>query len=765
MKMGLLTAYGISTDCTGGMKMKKVWYVLSVSLLLTALILGGAFSATANTTNAGSCGDEATWSYADGVLTIVGEGAMSDYSNNAPWAELEITSVVIGEDITAIGATAFSGLGELETVTLEDGSKLAKIGKGAFYNCASLTGIAIPYGVREIGEWAFYGCAALAEIDFCGTQAEWDAVEKGDSWNVGAGACAVNYLHELQWEYVDVGGHQRMCTVCGETMSERHDWEKISETPATHTEDGEVTYKCKGCQKEVTETIPANVDQHVYGEWVEVDGNTHKRVCACGNAEETEVHHWDNGTVTTASTHMKEGVKTYLCTDCGSTKTEVIEKTGHVYNILISVDENEHKLVCACGDEQESHEAHNFPARGTVKKQATHTEYGLMAYTCACGETRVELIGKTGTHTYATYDDEYEDATQHKKVCACGHAIYEDHAWGEGEVTKDATHTELGETTYTCACGQEKVEANIAKTTEHSYSTGWMKCDATQHKKVCACGEAEYEDHNWDDGDVIKQQTHVTDGSIKYICEDCGETKTVTVPAGHAYGAWAQLDANEHQAVCDCGHTTTAAHQWDEGEITTPATHTTKGEKTYTCVCGETKTEDVATTAEHSYGEWTDHNKDQHKKVCACGDVIYSVHQWEVSTVQPTHTKDGEIRYTCSDCGKTNSQKIDKLSEQHSYGDWTKLDDDQHKKVCACGDEIVEEHAWDKGEVVSEATAQAEGKMKYVCKDCGCEKTEAIPMLDGGAETGCGATVAGGAALMLLLSVGSVALVYRKKED
>lgn len=42
-------------------------------------------------------------------------------------------------------------------------------------------------------------------------------------------------------------------------------------------------------------------------------------------------HSWDSGIVTQAATCTAEGVKTYTCTSCGSTKTESIAKTDHNY--------------------------------------------------------------------------------------------------------------------------------------------------------------------------------------------------------------------------------------------------------------------------------------------------------------------------------------------------------------------------------------------------------------------------------------------------
>ncbi len=58
--------------------------------------------------------------------------------------------------------------------------------------------------------------------------------------------------------------------------------------------------------------------------------------CACGASYTDSYtnatgHGYDGGRVTTAATCTAEGVKTYTCTKCGSTKTEAIAKTAHSY--------------------------------------------------------------------------------------------------------------------------------------------------------------------------------------------------------------------------------------------------------------------------------------------------------------------------------------------------------------------------------------------------------------------------------------------------
>ncbi len=57
------------------------------------------------------------------------------------------------------------------------------------------------------------------------------------------------------------------------------------------------------------------------------------------------VHTWDEGAVTTLPTCTEDGVRTYLCTHCGSTRTEGIKPTGHSY-VYTPVDTSHHEINC-----------------------------------------------------------------------------------------------------------------------------------------------------------------------------------------------------------------------------------------------------------------------------------------------------------------------------------------------------------------------------------------------------------------------------------
>lgn len=100
-------------------------------------------------------------------------------------------------------------------------------------------------------------------------------------------------------------------------------------------------------------------------------------------------HEWDEGVITTAATCEAEGVKTFTCTKCGETKTEVIPATGHAWG------------------------------EWTVTQEPTCDEPGVETRICANDETHVETreIPAKG-HTLEGYEYDEEG---HWQVCDCGH--------------------------------------------------------------------------------------------------------------------------------------------------------------------------------------------------------------------------------------------------------------------------------------------------------------------------------------------------------
>lgn len=68
-------------------------------------------------------------------------------------------NVVIPEDVTAIGASAFCCCGNLKSVEIPEG--VTYIGASAFRDCDSLSNVGFPGSVTFLGDGAFLGCKSL----------------------------------------------------------------------------------------------------------------------------------------------------------------------------------------------------------------------------------------------------------------------------------------------------------------------------------------------------------------------------------------------------------------------------------------------------------------------------------------------------------------------------------------------------------------------------------------------------------------------------
>lgn len=218
--------------------------------------------------------------------------------------------------------------------------------------------------------------------------------------------------------------------------------------------------------------------------------------------------------------------------------------------------------------------------------------------------------------------------------------------------------------------------------------------------------------------------------AILPVLSGCGNNKSnVCLIGKHKYGEYTINEDGTHSKTCTlCGDVLTNDHVWNNGSNTTPATHINDGVKTYECTrCGATRTETIEKTSEHEYGSWTSINEYSHKKTCTCGNVYSLSHSFDggVITKEATHIEDGEKTYTCSDCGYTKTEKIDKIAE-HQYSNWISLDSQYHGRECSCGDDAIEEHTFDEGTITSQGTIFEKGVKTYTCTKCGEEKTESI---------------------------------------
>ena len=211
----------------------------------------------------GTCGDSVTWSLeTDGTLIVLGTGEMDDYSGtDMPWIDHQtsikkvviesgvtrigscafyyctgltavtipegiitiddlafaacssLTDVTIPDSVTSVGDETFAECGSLRNVIVGDG--VQELGSTCFGYCSNLTTITLPGGLTAIGSSAFAGCKSLSSVTYCGTEAQWDAI------NINIGN---DYLMSTARSYHIFAAatcmNPKTCTICGETDGE-----------------------------------------------------------------------------------------------------------------------------------------------------------------------------------------------------------------------------------------------------------------------------------------------------------------------------------------------------------------------------------------------------------------------------------------------------------------------------------------------------------------------------------------------------------------
>ncbi len=428
------------------------------------------------------------------------------------------------------------------------------------------------------------------------------------------------------------------------------------------------------------DTIAAEPHNHEWDNWFQYDNEYHKKTCGCGEVE-LEEHDWDEGKVSRPATATEDGMKVYTCTECKTLRYETI------------------------------------PAGSTGGTTTGGTTTGGTGETT--GSTGGTSTGGTTTGGTTTGGGETGDC---------------EHEWDEGVITTAPTHTEDGVKTYTCICGETYTE--VVPSEGHTYGD-WVAEDAENHKKECSCGDSIKEAHEYI-GTVIKEPTLNEAGVMLYTCELCNRIKTETIPATGDDTGDSTTGGSTTGGSTTGGSTTGGS---TTGGSTTGGS-TTGGSTTGGSTTGGSTT-GGSTTGGSTTGGSTTGGSTTGGTTTGGGETGDCEHLWnEDVTSSATHTEDGVMTYTCVWCGNSYTEVIP--AKGHTYGDWVAEDAVNHKKVCSCGDEIIEEHSY-VGTVVTEPTHDKAGVMLYTCKLCGRKKLEAIPTTgdDTGDSTTGGSTTGG----------------------
>ena len=400
--------------------------------------------------------------------------------------------------------------------------------------------------------------------------------------------------------------------------------------------------------------------------------------------------------------------------------------------------------------------------------------------------------GKATITVIASGTENYNSAEKNVVVNVQQKCVGNQHTWDDGKVTTKVGCTVNGVKTYTCTlCGATKIEViqstghqktelkNVKEATclQEGY-TGDTYCQ-TCGKKLLPGSIVEKKAHVWDEGEVTQAATCTVNGTKTYTCNNCKTTRVEEIVAtGHKNIEY----RNYKEATCaedgytgdlycrDCdtelskGKTIAKkSHIWNSGEITTEATCTENGIRTYTCmVCKASKTEEIPATG-HQHIEILNEKEENCTEEGYTGDIycadcktIISVgetlsktnHSWdEGKTTTPAACTTARVKtYTCTFCGTTKTEEIPATGHVTKVKKFTKdatckTEGYSGDVYCQdCGALLEEgkvlpkvEHSWDEGQITTPATCMAEGVKTFTCTVCEETKSEKILAVGHGA--------------------------------
>ena len=430
---------------------------------------------------------------------------------------------------------------------------------------------------------------------------------------------------------VDTGVLTYTCSACGDSYTEvipatgEHTYESAVTTEATCVTEGVMTYTCSVCGASYTEAIPTN-DNHTY-----------------------------ESAVTTAPTCGAEGVLTYTCSACNASYTEAIPATGeHTYSYACDT-------VCdVCG---------------YVREAIAHLYENADAPVCAlCGEAlniSAPIVYTTADPAYAVRGGKVTVAVamqQNPGVVGWQLLLnYDADVLAPIEVIAADTFAgvEFGpvENVPFSAIWLDSLNGNVTANGVLYYVTFEVKADAaigTTTLSVALVDEDSVFDNDLNavsfalaaSGINVQDHTHEYDNACDAECNVCGAIREV---GEHTY----------------------------ESAVTTAPTCVDAGVMTYTCsACGDTYTEVIPATGEHTYESVvtapTCVDKGYTTYTCSvCGDSYVADevdalgHTYESAvTTAPTCGAEGVMTYTCSACGDTYTEAIPATGEHTYDGDY-----------------------------------------------------------------------------------------------
>ena len=578
-------------------------------------------------TSIGGCAFDECWSLTSVTIpdsvTSIGDSAFASCTS--------LTSVTIPDSVTSIGAGAFGGCTSLTSVTIPD--SVTSIGQHAFNGCRSLTSVTIPDGVTSIGDGAFASCTSLTDVYYAGSEAQWKAISISSTGNNGLLTANIHYNY----------------------VSHTHSYKAVVTAP-TCTEKGYTTH-----------------------------------TCACGDSyvdtyTDALGHAWDNGKVTKEPTETETGVKTFTCTRCGETKTEVIPATGVVASGTCGAEGDGSNLTWTLDSE------------------------GVLT-----------ISGSGGMHDY----DGPSSPPWYRSRSMVKSAVIADGVTSIGEwaffgcgsltsVTIPNSVTSIGRYAFYYCTSLTSVTIPDSVT-----SIGWLAFNGctsltsvTIPDGVTIINDAVFNGCTSLTSVTIPDSVTSIGGSAFYNCTSLTDV--------YYAGSEAQWKAISISSTGNNGlltaniHYNYVSHTHSYKDVVTAPTCTEKGHTTHTCSCGDSYVD--------TYTDPLGHDLKDDAAVAAtcttagttagkhCTRCDYKEGMETIAALGHDLKDDAAVAATCTTAGTTAGKHCTRCDYKEGM-----------ETIAALG------HAWDEGMVTKEATETTQGSMTYTCTRCQATKRDILP--------------------------------------
>ncbi len=668
----------------------------------------------------GTCGDNLTWTldYA-GALTISGTGAMTNWiwDSDVPWYSDIIKNVTIGSGVTSIGRNAFSDCTSLTSVTIPD--SVTSIGDRAFCDCTSLTSVTIPDSVTSIGDRAFYNCTILTSIEVSENNAAYSS-QDGVLFNKDK-TTLIQYP----------GGKSGAYTI-----------------PDSVTSIG--SYAFYYCRSLTSVTIPDSVTSIGYGafsncnmlEIVFFRGNKAKwNAISVGSS---------NGALTGAIVVTAEDGDVVATGSCGD-------------NLTWSLDRNLHLSISGTGamtNWSPTAPWHSYDGSiKTVTISSGVTSIGDYAFQ-ACNNLTSITIGDSVTSigTSAFYAcRSLTSITIPDSVKSIGNAAFESCGLISIAIGSGVTNAENA---WLYACGnlmnisvskdnamyvsQDGVLFNKNKTTLIQYPCGRIGAYAIPDTVTAISDYAFWYCDSLTSVAIPDSVTSIEDLAF------CGCDSLTSVIYCGSQAQWNKISIGSYNDPLK--NAARQYHNWDNGQVTTAATCTKAGTKTYTCTaCGTYRSESISALG-HSWdsGCVTSAAACSETGVMTYTCITCNANKTEtipalghdytrVGGVEPTCLDGGWEALTCSRCSDNLYQTYEALGHKavhhnakavtceaigwDAYDTCSRCDYSTYSEIPALGHNYI-------ASVTTAATCEKDGVLIYTCQNNNSHRyTEPIPSL------------------------------------